>query len=665
MNDLGLNVAQVLDDNQDSYMNNEEYVRFSRVEEFQNKPKDAKFPLSQVTKAANNDDQGFAPYWGKGIVMNWTLVPVEEQKCHINWRQSINDDGSSLGHLASWQSQATSVGANMTSPVTNEAKTNLYLENQKDMDAKKETEELSEYIQSGISFCQNKVEAAKVNYQNARDSIKEAVGSGNDIDEIAVIAAATAKDSTDYKGIVTDYRNTANALKGNTNPAHIWTAMGTSVDIMKMYLENTLDDYITQKSGGKVPDNKVKVKKPAIEAPEIVEHSYQFAGDLTPLGQVEHITVHCTDGSQSSPDSNNVDNIHAYQKTVNDKKGIGYHFVIYADGTIHRGRPEDKQGAHVQSCNSNNLGISLVGKLDTEEPTDAQLKSLISLIAHLCQKYNIVPQRKKTIWGHHEWAWKDADNGDCTCPGALMTAKMDDVVRSVAEGSYSGGTKGRELWTTFVSKVASGLKLQGTVNISDLDFFPKICFLYVNLMNAAAGSSFDGPEWGFPFTEEQIKGFDQKGVDLTDGPFSGRNHEGVDLVPSVTQAGTAAAHDLNVEFSACKAGKVFIDGQWCNGIYIQHDDGTWSRYLHPKKHLVKHGDRVEKGQAIGIVGGHDGSNPTAYPWHLHLEMGNQIAGKTPMEKVHRDNCLINPVDQWKPTNGTDPVATNYKGWFLK
>lgn len=70
MNEVGLNVAQVLDDNHMSYTNNEEYIRFSRVEEYQKELPRADFKLSQVLTAQNNDDQGFDPVWGKGIVMN-------------------------------------------------------------------------------------------------------------------------------------------------------------------------------------------------------------------------------------------------------------------------------------------------------------------------------------------------------------------------------------------------------------------------------------------------------------------------------------------------------------------------------------------------------------------------------------------------------------------
>jgi len=88
MNDIGVNVAQVLDDLQMSYTNNEEYVRMSRVEEYVNQPKSGKIDLTKVLKDQGNDAAGLNDIWGPGIVMNWSLVPLEEQKPHINWRRA-------------------------------------------------------------------------------------------------------------------------------------------------------------------------------------------------------------------------------------------------------------------------------------------------------------------------------------------------------------------------------------------------------------------------------------------------------------------------------------------------------------------------------------------------------------------------------------------------
>lgn len=40
---------------------------------------------------------------------------------------------------------------------------------------------------------------------------------------------------------------------------------------------------------------------------------------------------------------------------------VGYHYVIRRDGTIEKGRPDDRPGAHVQGYNGKSLGICLVG----------------------------------------------------------------------------------------------------------------------------------------------------------------------------------------------------------------------------------------------------------------------------------------------------------------
>lgn len=78
----------MLDDMHMSYQNNEEYIRFSRVEEYQKELPRAEFKLSEVLHAQNKEDEGFDSVYGKGIVMNWSLVPLETQKCHINWRRA-------------------------------------------------------------------------------------------------------------------------------------------------------------------------------------------------------------------------------------------------------------------------------------------------------------------------------------------------------------------------------------------------------------------------------------------------------------------------------------------------------------------------------------------------------------------------------------------------
>ena len=89
---------------------------------------------------------------------------------------------------------------------------------------------------------------------------------------------------------------------------------------------------------------------------------------------------------------------------------IGYHYVIYLDGTVHKGRPIEKPGAHCKGHNAHSIGICYVGGLDRQgKPKDtrtaAQKAALRSLLKELKKQYP-----KATIHGHCEFA-----NKACPC----------------------------------------------------------------------------------------------------------------------------------------------------------------------------------------------------------------------------------------------------------
>ncbi len=89
---------------------------------------------------------------------------------------------------------------------------------------------------------------------------------------------------------------------------------------------------------------------------------------------------------------------------------IGYHFVIYLDGSIHKGRDISEIGAHVTGQNSNSIGICYIGGLDStgkakDTRTDAQKASLKQLVADLKKQFP-----EATIHGHYEFA-----NKACPC----------------------------------------------------------------------------------------------------------------------------------------------------------------------------------------------------------------------------------------------------------
>lgn len=71
---------------------------------------------------------------------------------------------------------------------------------------------------------------------------------------------------------------------------------------------------------------------------------------------------------------------------------IGYHWYIELDGSVHTGRPEHLQGAHVKFHNAHSLGICYEGGLDAQgRPADtrtpAQKEALRQLIAQLRLRY--------------------------------------------------------------------------------------------------------------------------------------------------------------------------------------------------------------------------------------------------------------------------------------
>lgn len=58
---------------------------------------------------------------------------------------------------------------------------------------------------------------------------------------------------------------------------------------------------------------------------------------------------------------------------------IGYHYVIYRDGTIHEGRPENVVGAHCKGHNDHSIGICYIGGLANEhQPKHSDSLSVVS-----------------------------------------------------------------------------------------------------------------------------------------------------------------------------------------------------------------------------------------------------------------------------------------------
>lgn len=125
------------------------------------------------------------------------------------------------------------------------------------------------------------------------------------------------------------------------------------------------------------------------------------------MRKITEIIIHCS-ATPAGVDYTVADIDHWHRQRGFSK--IGYHFVIYRDGSVHKGRPVDEIGAHCRGHNAHSIGVCYIGGLDEEfvacdTRTPEQRAALLALIAELKEQYP-----GATVHGHNEFADKD-----CPC----------------------------------------------------------------------------------------------------------------------------------------------------------------------------------------------------------------------------------------------------------
>lgn len=122
------------------------------------------------------------------------------------------------------------------------------------------------------------------------------------------------------------------------------------------------------------------------------------------MRKINKIIIHCS----ATPEGrdNTIEDIDKWHK-ARGWKGVGYHYVIHLDGSVHPGRDESEVGAHCSGYNSHSIGICYIGGLakDCSTPkdtrTEEQKQSLLDLLTELKERYP-----SATIHGHREFAAK-------------------------------------------------------------------------------------------------------------------------------------------------------------------------------------------------------------------------------------------------------------------
>ena len=127
---------------------------------------------------------------------------------------------------------------------------------------------------------------------------------------------------------------------------------------------------------------------------------------------INEIIVHCT----ATPEGKDytVDDITRWHKDRGFKT-IGYHYVVYRDGSVHEGRPLAEVGAHCKGHNAHSIGVCYVGGLtaDGRKAKDTrtleQKEALVLLLVRLKTKFPLAE-----IHGHRDFAAKECPSFDAT-----------------------------------------------------------------------------------------------------------------------------------------------------------------------------------------------------------------------------------------------------------
>ena len=138
-------------------------------------------------------------------------------------------------------------------------------------------------------------------------------------------------------------------------------------------------------------------------------HSANLKADIN-MRKITKIIIHCSATPEGCDYT--VADIDRWHKS-RGWQCIGYHYVIYRDGSVHTGRPVAQIGAHCTGHNANSIGVCYIGgcaadgKTPKDTRTPQQREALRRLVADLQKQYP-----GATVHGHREFAAKACPSFD-------------------------------------------------------------------------------------------------------------------------------------------------------------------------------------------------------------------------------------------------------------
>lgn len=125
---------------------------------------------------------------------------------------------------------------------------------------------------------------------------------------------------------------------------------------------------------------------------------------INEMREIKEIIIHCT----ATPRGRDVTaaDVDRWHRAAG-MDGIGYHYLVRLDGTVERGRPLWRAGAHCRGHNAASVGVAYAGGVEADgvTPADtrtpAQRAALAALVERLRGRFP-----GAGVWGHRDFARK-------------------------------------------------------------------------------------------------------------------------------------------------------------------------------------------------------------------------------------------------------------------
>ena len=145
----------------------------------------------------------------------------------------------------------------------------------------------------------------------------------------------------------------------------------------------------------------------------------QYSRPGTKLKQVKNIVVHWVGNANSTAIANR-----NYFESLKERKSFASsHYIIGLQGEIIRCVPENEIAYHANNANSYSIGIDVCHPDWQGKFSETTYKSLISLLADLCKRYNLEPT--KAIIRHYDVTKKLCPKYYVENNGAWLQVKQD------------------------------------------------------------------------------------------------------------------------------------------------------------------------------------------------------------------------------------------------